>query len=585
MTVVPHGNLPVGYRFRPTDEELINHYLKLKINGFHKEVSVIREVDICKCEPWDLPDMSLVHSIDNEWFFFCPKDRKYQNGQRTNRATVAGYWKATGKDRFIKSSKGMNVIGKKKTLVFYTGRAPKGNRSYWVIHEYCATDEALSGMHPGQGAFVLCRLFKKHNEKQDEMGEISNCEEVEQNVQSPTVFKPSPEDTMSEQDTPALSRQTGGYETNNGTPFSIEQYSYPSNNCIGEEAEGQLLDIMSSQPNPDMEKLLGNFPQVPDHDSNFLSEYPMQGRQDSFDGSTIFGSGNDVDMDIAKFLDAILATSDEQSCEDSASHLISGVDNESPKYINCLSRISAKDSGSSSESDVELIHLQGYCQPDLGGHLNDGFLTEAQQLPSLMMISPTGEGRYPEYRNEEAQRNIQFMQNSPDVSSAVSSSTGIKIRPRPPSNQRAQSNVSHGTAPRRIRLQMNLQAGSNYGCLTKDLSLPDENTEVPPVMKVDDDTDPQTSATDVTSDDGSTTDEDVEDRYQDEEVSQEESSVNVKLKSGLQIETKAPSIFIKAPVLSSITSALHIDGKSLAIGVAIAAAVALWGVALYSEVL
>ncbi|KAL8148486.1 hypothetical protein AgCh_005744 [Apium graveolens] len=550
-------------------------------------------------------DMSLVHSIDNEWFFFCPKDRKYQNGQRSNRATVAGYWKATGKDRFIKSSKGMNVIGRKKTLVFYKGRAPKGNRSNWVIHEYCATDEALSGMHPGQGAFVLCRLFKKHNEKQDEMGESLNCEEVEQNVPSPTVVKPLPEDTMSEQDTPVLSRKTGGYETNNGTPFSIDQYSYPSNSYVGEEAEGQLLDIMSTQarryilglilyyetlfvlgylylyftfftlqPNPDMEKLLGKFPEMPVYDSNFFSEYPVQGMQDDFDVSSILGSGNDGDMEIVKFLDSILASSDVRSCEDSASHPISGIDDESPKNINCLSRISAKDSGSSSESDVELVYHQG----DIGGYLNDGYLMEAQQFPSSMMIRPAEEGGYPEYRKEEAQKNMLFLQNSPEVSSAVSSSTGIKIRSRQPNSQQsAQSNVSHGTAPRRIRLQMKFQARSNYGCLTKDLSLPDENTEVPMVVKDNDDTDLQTSASDITSDGSrtdavSTTDEDVEDRNQDEE-----SSMNVKLRSGLQIETKAPSIFTKAPALSSITSALHIDGKSLAIGVALAAAVALWG--------
>lgn len=76
------------------------------------------------------------------------------------------------------------------------------------------------------------------------------------------------------------------------------------------------------------------------------------------------------------------------------------------------------------------------------------------------------------------------MQNSPDVSSAVSSSTGIKRRSRQPNNQSAQNNVSHGTAPRRIRLQKNLQVGSNYGCLTKNLSIPDKNTEVPMVLEV-----------------------------------------------------------------------------------------------------
>lgn len=69
----------------------------------------------------------------------------------------------------------------------------------------------------------------------------------------------------------------------------------------------------------------------------------------------------------------------------------------------------------------------------------------------------------------------------------------------------------------------------------------------------------------------------MEDLYEDGEVSQEESSMSMRLEGGLQIQTKAPSVFTKAPVLSSIASALHIDGKCLAIGVALAAAVALWG--------
>ncbi|KAH1089942.1 hypothetical protein E1A91_D09G193300v1 [Gossypium mustelinum] len=153
--------LPPGFRFHPTDEELVNYYLKRKINGQEIELDIIPEVDLYKCEPWELAEKSILPSRDPEWYFFGPRDRKYPNGFRTNRATRAGYWKSTGKDRRVASQN--RAIGMKKTLVYYRGRAPQGIRTDWVMHEYRLDDKESEDYCGIQvDSYALCRVFKKN---------------------------------------------------------------------------------------------------------------------------------------------------------------------------------------------------------------------------------------------------------------------------------------------------------------------------------------------------------------------------------------------------------------------------------------
>ncbi|XP_075637204.1 NAC domain-containing protein 14-like isoform X1 [Castanea sativa] len=180
----------VGFRFHPTDEELVSHYLRLKMEGNDSLVHVIPEVNVCKSEPCDLPKFSVIKSDDPEWFFFSPRDFKNSKSNRRNRATQSGYWKVTGKDRKIKARGTNNVIGTMKTLVFYGGLVRGGVRTNWVMHEYHPTVTL-----PHQRAFVLCRLKNKTDKKTN----VTARDEGEESSYIASDFEnPMPEDTIPE---------------------------------------------------------------------------------------------------------------------------------------------------------------------------------------------------------------------------------------------------------------------------------------------------------------------------------------------------------------------------------------------------
>ncbi|CAM8952368.1 unnamed protein product [Rhodiola kirilowii] len=155
----PPPMLAPGFRFHPTDEELVRYYLTRKVCSKNVRIDAISEADIYKMEPWDLPGLSKMRSRDLEWYFYSALDKKYGNGARMNRATSKGYWKATGNDRSVKHES--RTVGMKKTLVFHKGRAPGGKRTNWVMHEYRLVDEELERLGVMKDGFVLCRVFQK----------------------------------------------------------------------------------------------------------------------------------------------------------------------------------------------------------------------------------------------------------------------------------------------------------------------------------------------------------------------------------------------------------------------------------------
>ncbi|KAA8546429.1 hypothetical protein F0562_002832 [Nyssa sinensis] len=160
--------LPPGFRFHPTDEELVMHYLCRKCASQPIFVPIIAEIDLYKYDPWDLPGLALYG--EKEWYFFSPRDRKYPNGSRPNRAAGSGYWKATGADKPIGHPK---PVGIKKALVFYAGKAPKGEKTNWIMHEYRLADVDRSARKKNNSLrlddWVLCRIYNKKGtiEKQE----------------------------------------------------------------------------------------------------------------------------------------------------------------------------------------------------------------------------------------------------------------------------------------------------------------------------------------------------------------------------------------------------------------------------------
>nr|GEU90220.1 protein cup-shaped cotyledon 3-like [Tanacetum cinerariifolium] len=249
------AKLPPGFRFYPSDEELVCHYLYKKIANEDVLKGTLVEIDLHICEPWQLPEVAKLNS--SEWYFFSFRDRKYATGYRTNRATKSGYWKATGKDRTVLDPKTGTLVGMRKTLVFYKDRAPNGIKTGWIMHEF-----RLENPHiPPKEDWVLCRVFYKAK------GESSNQIISQNNINHVTS---SSKDTYPFRTTNSQPPSCGCYHqiaTNSSlqSPPLRLPYNYPD--------LPQLSDQNTSMEESTNQTTVCSNTKCQDHESGLFSEF------------------------------------------------------------------------------------------------------------------------------------------------------------------------------------------------------------------------------------------------------------------------------------------------------------------------
>ncbi|XP_058185607.1 uncharacterized protein LOC131302830 [Rhododendron vialii] len=172
--------IPTGYVFRPTDEELLIHYLDRKCKHLSLPCNVVFERQIYGVgdkAPWQ------IFTKDDPWtentvYVYTRLIKVTKNGDRVARTAGCGTWHAETGLECVTDDEG-GVIGSKKTLCFRINNEPgvideEGERrGHWIMHEYSLGDGKSSA---GKGEYVLCRIRRVDKDPKKSVSKAKNVE-------------------------------------------------------------------------------------------------------------------------------------------------------------------------------------------------------------------------------------------------------------------------------------------------------------------------------------------------------------------------------------------------------------------------
>ncbi|CAI9763269.1 unnamed protein product [Fraxinus pennsylvanica] len=175
-------NLPHGYRFDPTDNEVL-FYLRKNILDQHFPANVIPTADVYGTNPDEIPFCEFKDGNGSYWFFFTTKPSG-------DLVTEDGYWSPI-MDAEI--TDGTKVVGYMRHLVFYRGKISSGIQTLWNVHEYRVNPSIFTAAELNDGVknkitnLVVCKIFLKKDDP-----DTDSDEEIEEEDGSEEEEAPNP---------------------------------------------------------------------------------------------------------------------------------------------------------------------------------------------------------------------------------------------------------------------------------------------------------------------------------------------------------------------------------------------------------
>ncbi|MFQ6646951.1 hypothetical protein Gotur_018923 [Gossypium turneri] len=244
-TVSPQLQIPVGFRFLPTKEEILCDYLQPFIKGDPIPSGVMEELDIYgeNREPWNIFNQDSAE----ESFWVITKLKK-KSKSRIERTAGDGCW-LQQYIKEVKNSDGGEVIGYDKYFKYTRKKSQKSN-GQWIMHEFSLKDQEALGLSD----YVICEI--KNKDAAVVSPDYEECEgEINKNKKRKLM------------EVPSTSRNDFAF-----VPVGNQSFDYMAPEAGGFSPSPPFTACLNQQPNPWTSAGVGGNLGVPDYNSHHLEE-------------------------------------------------------------------------------------------------------------------------------------------------------------------------------------------------------------------------------------------------------------------------------------------------------------------------